>query len=201
MPLTCVPRWGTRSLLLALPAGSVHFRGLSIAQFDALYQSYLRFANAGVSRAEPAVECQAYQLVSPLNISAQSLAVDGLYTPLKIRSERGIDFIGVDFKASIPIDSLYGQASLGVAQEHEFAQPRVVENFLRVLAAHQGVKLGGAVLHSAGLVFNEQAYVFVGRSAMGKTTLTRGIGEGLGAQGTVQSPTFVLARTHRTEAR
>jgi tRNA threonylcarbamoyl adenosine modification protein YjeE len=34
----------------------------------------------------------------------------------------------------------------------------------------------------------------------GKTTLTRGIGEGLGAQGTVQSPTFVLARTHRTES-
>lgn len=33
----------------------------------------------------------------------------------------------------------------------------------------------------------------------GKTTLTRGIGEGLGAQGTVQSPTFVLARTHRTK--
>jgi tRNA threonylcarbamoyladenosine biosynthesis protein TsaE len=32
----------------------------------------------------------------------------------------------------------------------------------------------------------------------GKTTLTRGIGEGLGAAGTVQSPTFVLARTHRT---
>lgn len=32
----------------------------------------------------------------------------------------------------------------------------------------------------------------------GKTTLTRGIGESLGAQGTVQSPTFVLARTHRT---
>lgn len=34
----------------------------------------------------------------------------------------------------------------------------------------------------------------------GKTTLTRGIGEGLGAKGTVQSPTFVLARTHRTQA-
>ncbi len=34
----------------------------------------------------------------------------------------------------------------------------------------------------------------------GKTTLTRGIGEGLGASGTVQSPTFVLARTHKTQA-
>ena len=34
----------------------------------------------------------------------------------------------------------------------------------------------------------------------GKTTLTRGIGDGLGAKGTVQSPTFVLARTHKTES-
>ena len=34
----------------------------------------------------------------------------------------------------------------------------------------------------------------------GKTTLTRGIGEGLGAQGTVQSPTFVFAFSYRTEA-
>lgn len=34
----------------------------------------------------------------------------------------------------------------------------------------------------------------------GKTTLARGIGEGLGARGTVQSPTFVLARTHKTQA-
>ena len=32
----------------------------------------------------------------------------------------------------------------------------------------------------------------------GKTTLTRGIGSGLGAVGTIQSPTFVLARDHRT---
>lgn len=34
----------------------------------------------------------------------------------------------------------------------------------------------------------------------GKTTLTRGIGSGLGAEGTVQSPTFVISRTHRTQA-
>jgi tRNA threonylcarbamoyladenosine biosynthesis protein TsaE len=33
----------------------------------------------------------------------------------------------------------------------------------------------------------------------GKTTLTRGIGRSLGVHGAVQSPTFVLARTHRTD--
>ena len=34
----------------------------------------------------------------------------------------------------------------------------------------------------------------------GKTTMTRGVGEGLGVIGTVSSPTFVIARTHKREA-
>ncbi|MFC7267580.1 tRNA (adenosine(37)-N6)-threonylcarbamoyltransferase complex ATPase subunit type 1 TsaE [Microbacterium fluvii] len=38
--------------------------------------------------------------------------------------------------------------------------------------------------------------VLTGALGAGKTTLTRGIGEGLGVRGPVQSPTFVIARTH-----
>ena len=38
--------------------------------------------------------------------------------------------------------------------------------------------------------------VLTGPLGAGKTTLTRGIGAGLGVRGPVQSPTFVLARTH-----
>ncbi|WP_127794212.1 tRNA (adenosine(37)-N6)-threonylcarbamoyltransferase complex ATPase subunit type 1 TsaE [Agromyces sp. LHK192] len=38
--------------------------------------------------------------------------------------------------------------------------------------------------------------VLTGPLGAGKTTLTRGIGDGLGIRGPVQSPTFVLARTH-----
>ncbi|WP_072312751.1 tRNA (adenosine(37)-N6)-threonylcarbamoyltransferase complex ATPase subunit type 1 TsaE [Agrococcus sp. Marseille-P2731] len=44
------------------------------------------------------------------------------------------------------------------------------------------------------------AVLLIGSLGAGKTTLTRGIGAALGARGTVQSPTFVLARTHRTAA-
>ncbi|MFD3446895.1 tRNA (adenosine(37)-N6)-threonylcarbamoyltransferase complex ATPase subunit type 1 TsaE [Microbacteriaceae bacterium 4G12] len=42
--------------------------------------------------------------------------------------------------------------------------------------------------------------LLTGRLGAGKTTLTRGIGEGLGVRGPVTSPTFVLARTHPNTA-
>ena len=40
--------------------------------------------------------------------------------------------------------------------------------------------------------------VLTGPLGAGKTTLSRGIGEGMAAVGTVSSPTFVIARTHST---
>ncbi|QCR20828.1 tRNA (adenosine(37)-N6)-threonylcarbamoyltransferase complex ATPase subunit type 1 TsaE [Agrococcus sp. SGAir0287] len=50
----------------------------------------------------------------------------------------------------------------------------------------------------AGILEAGDVVVLTGELGAGKTTLTRGIGDGLGAVGTVQSPTFVIARTHRT---
>lgn len=52
-----------------------------------------------------------------------------------------------------------------------------------------GVRLGRTL--TAG-----DLLVLTGPLGAGKTTLTRGIGEGLGVRGPVTSPTFVLARTH-----
>lgn len=57
-------------------------------------------------------------------------------------------------------------------------------------AMHEvGVRLG-SILKTGDLV------VLIGELGAGKTTLTRGIGEGMGVRGSVTSPTFVLARTH-----
>jgi tRNA threonylcarbamoyladenosine biosynthesis protein TsaE len=53
-----------------------------------------------------------------------------------------------------------------------------------------GLKLG-SVLAAGDIV------VLTGPLGAGKTTLTRGVGEALGTIGTVSSPTFVIARTHR----
>jgi tRNA threonylcarbamoyl adenosine modification protein YjeE len=55
-----------------------------------------------------------------------------------------------------------------------------------------GINLAG-VLKAGDLV------ILTGPLGAGKTTFTRGVGEGLRAIGNVSSPTFVIARTHKRE--
>ena len=59
-------------------------------------------------------------------------------------------------------------------------------------------------MHALGIRIGKQLragdlVVLVGPLGAGKTTMTRGVGEALGAIGNVSSPTFVIARTHKRE--
>ena len=63
----------------------------------------------------------------------------------------------------------------------EIADPDAMEELGRSL---------GRVLRAGDLL------VLTGPLGAGKTTFTRGLGEGLGVRGPVTSPTFVIARTH-----
>ncbi|MFJ5550825.1 tRNA (adenosine(37)-N6)-threonylcarbamoyltransferase complex ATPase subunit type 1 TsaE [Streptomyces sp. NPDC093225] len=54
-------------------------------------------------------------------------------------------------------------------------------------------RLGRAL---AGLLRPGDLVLLTGELGAGKTTLTRGLGEGLGVRGAVTSPTFVIARVH-----
>ncbi|KII00413.1 hydrolase [Streptomonospora alba] len=51
----------------------------------------------------------------------------------------------------------------------------------------------------AGLLRPGDLLVLSGPLGAGKTTLTQGIGEGLGVRGPITSPTFVIARVHPSE--
>jgi tRNA threonylcarbamoyladenosine biosynthesis protein TsaE len=48
----------------------------------------------------------------------------------------------------------------------------------------------------AGFLRAGDLVMLTGELGAGKTTLTRGLGEGLGVRGAVTSPTFVIARVH-----
>ncbi|MEV8455198.1 tRNA (adenosine(37)-N6)-threonylcarbamoyltransferase complex ATPase subunit type 1 TsaE [Streptomyces sp. NPDC052095] len=73
------------------------------------------------------------------------------------------------------------------------AVPDAVTVDLAVESPEQMRELGrriAAVLRPGDLV------MLSGELGAGKTTLTRGLGEGLGVRGAVTSPTFVIARVH-----
>lgn len=64
----------------------------------------------------------------------------------------------------------------------------------RVLPTPESTRAYGAWL--AGMLSAGDVVLLTGDLGAGKTTLTQGIGEGLGVRGLVTSPTFVIARVH-----
>ncbi|MGA1837556.1 tRNA (adenosine(37)-N6)-threonylcarbamoyltransferase complex ATPase subunit type 1 TsaE [Herbiconiux sp. 11R-BC] len=72
-------------------------------------------------------------------------------------------------------------ALAAIGSPREIADPEAMHEF--------GVSL-------AGLLGAGDVVLLTGELGAGKTTFTRGLGEGLGVRGPVTSPTFVLARTH-----
>lgn len=59
-------------------------------------------------------------------------------------------------------------------------------------------------MHALGLKLSQELkagdlVILIGPLGAGKTTLARGIGQGLEVEGNVSSPTFVIARTHKRE--
>ncbi len=65
------------------------------------------------------------------------------------------------------MDFARGEAQLQIAPE------ATLENFLRVLYAHLVLHAGGLLLHAAGVVRNDDAFVFFGPSGSGKSTSAR----------------------------
>jgi tRNA threonylcarbamoyladenosine biosynthesis protein TsaE len=75
---------------------------------------------------------------------------------------------------------------------HDGAGPALDES-VTVPSAARMRELGERL---AGLLRPGDLIVLSGRLGAGKTTLTQGIGAGLGVRGPVTSPTFVIARVH-----
>jgi len=66
-----------------------------------------------------------------------------------------------------------GGNGLAVMRHGEYqTKQRAIENFLRAAVAWRAVCRGGALVHAAGAVRNDRAYLFYGESGAGKSTLS-----------------------------
>ncbi|MFF0073264.1 tRNA (adenosine(37)-N6)-threonylcarbamoyltransferase complex ATPase subunit type 1 TsaE [Streptomyces sp. NPDC005494] len=73
------------------------------------------------------------------------------------------------------------------------AAPGIVTVDVAVESPEQMKELGRRI---SGVLAPGDLVMLTGELGAGKTTLTRGLGEGLGVRGAVTSPTFVIARVH-----
>jgi tRNA threonylcarbamoyladenosine biosynthesis protein TsaE len=73
----------------------------------------------------------------------------------------------------------------------------VIQYPLANLAIEDAEQMHQLGLRLAKMLKAGDLVVLTGPLGAGKTTLSRGIGEGLNVVGTVSSPTFVIARTHK----
>jgi len=81
----------------------------------------------------------------------------------------------------------------GTAEDDGMPDEPGFDELLRVPTAEQMRALGRRL---AGLLRAGDLVLLSGPLGAGKTTLTQGIGAGLGVRGAVTSPTFVIARVH-----
>jgi hypothetical protein len=164
--------WGIHSLGFSFPSGEITVDGLNPAQVDSLTEYFAGFVQSRKSGAPGNLNCDVYQLENAPDVDVADLTHEGQYSPVKRRREYGIDVTGVDFEASIPLRDRK-EAKFGFAKEYESTFPSAFDNLLRIYSAYRVLQTGGVVLHSAGLVIDGKAYIFVGRSGAGKTTLAR----------------------------
>ncbi|MBV8203288.1 MAG: hypothetical protein JOZ15_21960 [Acidobacteria bacterium] len=172
--------WGGRELMLDLAGGPYHVLGLSPAQEAAVRATFP--GAVGEAAAGAAVAASAVAAAIPIRLLRRAagdfLAVDA----------RGWEY-GLDFDWSPAAVKLAGlglagrldwftaqpgpHGALWTCEDGGERFPGVFENFLRVLVAYRLLDLGGAVLHCAGVVKQGAAYLFLGRSGAGKTTVAR----------------------------
>ena len=80
---------------------------------------------------------------------------------------------GIKFAAELNLSGKLSATMWTPLDAHRWFPVIIFENFFRNLVAYRLLELGGVLLHSAGVVNHEdQAWIFVGNSGAGKSTIS-----------------------------
>jgi hypothetical protein len=162
--------WGDAELWIDFVGGPYHVTGLSETQNQRLREHF-----ADVCIAHPPAAASAVRM-GVRRLSA------GLFRPpapppreLSFELHAQADHMSVAGESLCArIDCAAATAgTLWTSTEGDFFTRNVFENFFRILVTYRLVEQGGLLLHSAGVVNREQAFLFPGRSGDGKSTLSK----------------------------
>ena len=174
--------WGTESVDIDFVGGPYRFTGLEPSQVEACHDRFGELCRTPSPEGQaPTVSTRLFRVGAnefiPLDLaSGWDYTFDRDYSPTAVRLA-GVDFMGrLDWESEPSLDALDQVPFAGTLWTHEAggaAFQCLHENFFRVLVAYRLLALGGALLHSAGVVSKGWAHLFLGRSGAGKSTLSR----------------------------
>jgi hypothetical protein len=161
--------WGERTLALDLAGGPYVFRGLGAEQEALARGHFSGFCLPAGAPVAGAVDCHAMRVVddefSTFDVRGWEFTLDLDPTPDSVR------IAGLGLMARLEWRPALRAAFWTAATGAGFAG--AIENVLRAIVSYRLLEVGGALLHSAGIVAEDGAWLFLGRSGAGKSTLAR----------------------------
>jgi tRNA threonylcarbamoyladenosine biosynthesis protein TsaE len=110
--------------------------------------------------------------------------------------ERGLDRVECLARAELPGTVRFWTSQGYVEVAHDGTSLTMVKELPVVLPVPTADHMHALGRRLAGLLRAGDVVVLTGELGAGKTTLTQGLGEGLGVRGGITSPTFVISRIH-----
>lgn len=169
--------WGEHEAVVQFAGGAYRFRGMSAAQAEQVRARFGGGRDESGAAVAAAVDIAIYRATPdefrPILYQGTEYRWDMAYADATVR------LAGDGFMAHIDRSPRLA-AALWVPDGEGPFHLGTLENVFRVIVAYRLLERGGMLLHSAGVVWNGAAHLFVGPSGAGKTTIARlGLGAGL----------------------
>lgn len=162
--------WGDLQLDLDLAGGPYRLSGLGDGQARGVRERFEDRVSATGEDAAPEVPVRVFRAAAAdfrdFDRTGREMTLDRRY------EERAVSLAGWKLIGRIEVGPRRGAALWTSVAEGPELQG-VFENFLRVLVAYRLVAAGGALMHSSGVVDRGRAFLFLGPSGAGKTTVGR----------------------------
>ena len=158
--------WGTRELSLGVLDKRFLVCGLSAAQEHTIRSLWPRFIVDDSDRAAMALFVRRAPASTFIKFDRWEYDLELDY------AAKSLSMAGLDLMARLELVPEL-RAALWVATEEHDLFHSAFENFLRILVAYAALDLRGGLFHSAAVVEGDSAWLFVGHSGAGKSTVSR----------------------------
>ncbi|WP_456380102.1 hypothetical protein [Thiolapillus sp.] len=168
--------WGEKDITIDFLGGPYVFDGLNQAQINVIKQRFSELICTAANGKAPAIHTHICKLPEThfkiINTKDWEYWLDFDY------QQRYLRIAGLRFIAHVQLEP-HIEAWMWTPDDKKLVANSAFENIFRVIVAYRLLARGGMVLHSAGLARDKKAWLFIGRSGAGKSTISR-LGESSG---------------------